>query len=159
MYHRRSVNNVIVCYEYFLMNVAPPFPLLKLPRDPGGAGEPPCFAGGALFAGLPGMAGLARLAVMGRCAVRVKNGGLEMERAALRIALVLVLAVTLACAARSGVRAPSAGQPGARPIVRALGLSGTLEGDFADPFILRAAGAYHAFATGARHRHVQVARS
>ncbi|HEY8922993.1 MAG TPA: glycoside hydrolase family 43 protein, partial [Polyangia bacterium] len=38
-------------------------------------------------------------------------------------------------------------------------LAGTLEGDFADPFILRAGGTYHAFATGAGHRHLQVARS
>jgi beta-xylosidase len=34
-----------------------------------------------------------------------------------------------------------------------------LSGDFADPFVLRGAGAYYAFATGAQPLHLQVARS
>src|SRR5690348_6215031 len=32
-------------------------------------------------------------------------------------------------------------------------------GDFADPFVLKAGGAYYAFATGAQGQHLQVARS
>src|SRR5687767_2274258 len=37
--------------------------------------------------------------------------------------------------------------------------SGALDGDFADPFVLRARGHYYAFATGARGSHLQVAKS
>jgi beta-xylosidase len=37
--------------------------------------------------------------------------------------------------------------------------AGALDGDFADPFVLRASGGYYAFATGARGSHLQVARS
>src|SRR4051812_7516923 len=37
--------------------------------------------------------------------------------------------------------------------------SGAFDGDFADPFVLRAPGGYYAFATGARGSHLQLATS
>jgi beta-xylosidase len=65
--------------------------------------------------------------------------------------LALIASGAPACASREGRLLPVARPPAA--------LAGPLAGDFADPFVLRAGGAYYAFATGARGTHLQLATS
>src|SRR4051812_11765434 len=64
------------------------------------------------------------------------------------VALAFVLAGVSACALRGERLQPARAS-----------LAPPFEGDFADPFVLRAGGAYYAFATGARGGHLQLARS
>jgi beta-xylosidase len=64
----------------------------------------------------------------------------------------LVLALSFALAGFSTSRPADERAMRARP-------SGALDGDFADPFVLRAPGGYYAFATGARGSHLQLATS
>jgi beta-xylosidase len=64
----------------------------------------------------------------------------------------LVIGLSFALAGFSTSAPPDEPAMRARP-------SGALDGDFADPFVLRASGRYYAFATGARGSHLQLATS
>jgi beta-xylosidase len=71
-----------------------------------------------------------------------------------RRARVPLLVIGLSFALAGFSSSPPADEPAmhARP-------SGALDGDFADPFVLRAPGGYYAFATGAHGSHLQLATS
>src|SRR5687767_9176052 len=75
------------------------------------------------------------------------------------IAIVLaLLACATACGSPQGTRATSHVSPLAA-LQRAPAAHDALDGDFADPFVLRGADGYYAFATGAERLHLQVAHS
>src|SRR5689334_9475510 len=68
--------------------------------------------------------------------------------------LVISLSLASLSFALAGFSSPRADAPtaGERP-------AAAFDGDFADPFVLRALGGYYAFATGARGAHLQLAWS
>jgi beta-xylosidase len=76
------------------------------------------------------------------------TAGPGLRRAAALAALALLLVAAPACTPRGG-----------RPQLPAARSPRMLAGDFADPFVMRAEGAYYAFATGVGPHHLQVARS
>src|SRR5688500_8596789 len=73
------------------------------------------------------------------------------------VIVLALLAGAMGCGSPQGTKAAPM-VPASSP-EKAPEVESALDGDFADPFVLRSADGYYAFATGAARLHLQVARS